>query len=75
MRKMLCEAQCAAREREAVMLRARVPSGSESHLSGNRFAAPWELALMTYRWRILQCTTTCGLRPSVLLGSTVGGHT
>lgn len=29
-----------AREAEAAILRARVPSGSLSHLSGNRFAAP-----------------------------------
>jgi len=32
--------QSRARVREASMLRARVPSGSESHLSGNLFAAP-----------------------------------
>jgi len=29
-----------ASEREASILSARVPSGSESHLSGKRFAAP-----------------------------------
>lgn len=35
------------------MLRARVPEGSESHLSGNRFAAQW--------------ITTCGLHQDTRL--------
>lgn len=40
MRKMSRAAQSWAREAEADMLRARVPTGSLSHLSGKRFAAP-----------------------------------
>jgi hypothetical protein len=39
---MSLAAQVFASEAEAVMFRARVPSGSLSHLSGNRFAAPGE---------------------------------
>jgi hypothetical protein len=40
MRKMPRAAQAWAREREASMLRARAPAGSESTLSGERLAAP-----------------------------------
>ena len=40
MRRMDRAAQREARVAEAWMLRARVPVGSLSHLSGNRFAAP-----------------------------------
>ena len=40
MRNIFRAAQRVAIAEEAVMLRARVPSGSLSHLSGKRFAAP-----------------------------------
>jgi hypothetical protein len=40
MSKMERDEAAAAREREASILSARAPSGSDSHLSGNRFAAP-----------------------------------
>jgi hypothetical protein len=40
MRKIEFAAHILAREAGAATLRARVPSGSLSHLSGNRFAAP-----------------------------------
>ncbi len=39
-RKIERDDAAAARAREASILSARVPSGSESHLSGKRFAAP-----------------------------------
>ena len=50
---MECEAQCRARTPVAVMLRARVPSGSLSQISGKRFAAPgvcYYLAFMLCFW-------------------------
>ena len=40
MSRMDCAAQSFASVPEAAMLRARVPVGSLSHLSGKRFAAP-----------------------------------
>lgn len=40
MRNMSLAAHIFASEAEAVTFKARVPSGSLSHLSGNRFAAP-----------------------------------
>ena len=40
MRIMERERAAWATRRAAAMLRARVPSGSASHLSGKRFAAP-----------------------------------
>lgn len=39
MRRIKLAAQSLAREAEASTFRARVPSGSLSHLSGKRFAA------------------------------------
>lgn len=35
------------------MFRARVPTGSESHLSGKRFAAQWTTTFGLYRWGIV----------------------
>jgi hypothetical protein len=49
----LFSAQRCARVDEAEMLRARVPAGSASHLSGKRFAAPMPSVL---RSRIEQGT-------------------
>ena len=46
MRRMDCAAQILASEPDAAMFRARVPSGSASHLSGKRFAAPVERAVL-----------------------------
>lgn len=53
------------------MFKARVPSGSVSHLSGNRFAAPNHgvsqyfgkscKVVIDVRLVHVQCTTTCGL--------------
>lgn len=40
MRKISFVAQRSASALEAATFRARVPAGSESHLSGKRFAAP-----------------------------------
>lgn len=64
------EAVARARRLEASMFKARVPSGSISHLSGNRFAAPdvgvsrhWGSCEVVIEVRSVhvQCITTSGL--------------
>lgn len=55
MRKMPRDEVAFARDREASMFNARVPAGSLSHLSGNRFAAPessvcGELSAVAKQW-------------------------
>ena len=54
------EAAARARRREAAILRARVPSGSFSHLSGKRFAAP-EQYVSEYCWLRIE-------QPDVMMG-------
>jgi hypothetical protein len=59
-----------ASDAEAATLRARVPSGSLSHLSGNRFAAPEESSASHLPSHVLHAHNVqppAALRPLVLL--------